>query len=418
MRRKNGPVIAYVGRILPSLSETFIVREIAALRKLGLAIKPFSIHPFDPEVIHPEAPELSSEVEVLTCPANPQFWLAHIFFALAMPHRYFSCLWKYVLTGERTWDLRLRCFKFFLLAPLLALRVRKTEVTHIHAHFANVSTAVSMMAAALAGISFSFTIHTNYEMIIDGILMNRKLAAARFVVTISRFNITHYLLPLFKATDLSKIHIVRCGIDCDKYIPESHSQHNPPLILSVGRLADNKGFHTLVSACRILKEMGVETRCEIIGEGPERANLEEQISEAGLSGAVTLVGQFLAEHVRNSLSRADLFALPCCYGKSEEEKGNHDGIPVALMEAMAMGIPTISTRIGGIPELILDEQTGLLVSHEDPEALAHAMVRIIQDRDLAERLSSGGREIVEREFNIYRSASRLFDLFMRDTVRN
>ena len=360
-KSKRRRLIAYVGRVLPLVSETFVVREIAALRDLGVPIKVFSIHPFDPSVIHPEAPDLKSEVEVLSRPSDPRFWLAHLLFAVIYPHRYFRCLWQYVLTAEKSWHRRLRCLKFFLVAPFFALRARRLGVTHIHAHFSNVPTAITMMASKLAKIPFSFTVHTNYEMIIDGILMNQKFAAASFVVTISRFNITNYFLPRFTAADTSRIHLVRCGIDCDKYSPafrhaddpvRAEVSKYPPVILSVGRLADNKGFHTLVSACRILKELGIEARCLIIGAGPEREKLLKQIETEGLADRVTLLGQLLADDVRSYLSRADLFALPCCYSKSEEENGNHDGIPVALMEAMAMGVPTVSTSIGGIPELI------------------------------------------------------------------
>jgi glycosyltransferase involved in cell wall biosynthesis len=273
-----------------------------------------------------------------------------------------------------------------------------------------------MMASMLSKIPFSFTVHTNYEMIIDGILMNQKFAAASFVVTISRFNITNYFLPRFNAADPSRIHLVRCGIDCDKYSPAPRHTGSPPVILSVGRLADNKGFHTLVSGCRILKELGIDAQCLIIGAGPEREKILKQIEAEGIADRVTLLGQLLADDVRSYLARADLFALPCCYSKSLEENGNHDGIPVALMEAMAMGVPTVSTSIGGIPELIQHGKTGLIVRPDDPEALAGAMAAIIQDSELASRLSRAGREIVEREFNIRRSAGQLYELFMRDAA--
>ncbi|MHC1728486.1 MAG: glycosyltransferase family 4 protein [Syntrophobacteraceae bacterium] len=406
-------LIAYVGRIVPSVSETFVAREIAALRKLGIPIKVFSVHPFDPKVVHPEAPELSSEVEVLTRPSDPHFWAAHAFFKFTHPVRYLRCLWDYVLSGEKSRHLRLRCFHFFLVAPYFAYLLQKCGATHVHAHFANVPTAVAMMAARLAGIPFSFTIHSRYEMIIDGILMNQKLAAAEFVVTISRFNIDTYLLPRFPAAEAAKIHVVRCGIDCDRYSPGPHLLKSPPIILSVGRLSDTKGFPTLISACRRLKDMGIEAKCVIIGDGPDRQSLLRQIQGEGISAHVTLAGELLADRVQSWFKRADLFVLPCCVSKTGPEKGNHDGIPYALIEAMAMGIPVVSTYIGGIPELIHNGETGLLVQPDEPDALAEAMAGIIQDGHLSKRLSEAGRDFVMREFNVSRSANQLFELFMK-----
>lgn len=414
---KAGKVhIAYIGRVLPSVSETFVVREIAALRRRGIPISAFSVHPFDPNVLHPEAPDLNSEIEVLTRPSDPRFWLAHLLFAIAHPGRYAKCMWKYVFTGEKTWALRLRCLRFFLVAPFFACLVRQRGITHIHAHFANAATSVAMMAATLAGVPFSFTVHTNYEMIIDNTLMHEKLSEAKFVVTISRFNIENYLLREFGFSDADKLFVVRCGIDCDNHCPNHHSLNSAPLIVSVGRLYETKGFHTLVDACKTLKDLGVQAKCLIIGGGPERERLQRQIEDENLSDTVTLLGELLPENVKSYLAKSDVFALPCCTGKSEGEKGHHDGIPVALMEAMAMGVPSVSTFVGGIPELVHNGETGLLVQPEDPEKLAHAIAEIIRNPELAQKLSVSGRDHVQREFNIHRSADRLFRLFMKGTV--
>lgn len=406
-------LIAYVGRIVPSVSETFVVREIAALRKLGVAIKTFSIHSYNPKVIHPEEPKLSSEVEVLTRPSKPLFWVAHLIFQFSHPFKYFSCLWDFVLSGEKTWSLRLRCLHFFLVGPYFAYLLQKCGATHVHAHFANVPTAVAMIASRMVGIPFSFTIHSRYETVIDSILMNQKLAAAKFVVSISRFNIDNYLSPRFPASRTSNIHVVRCGIDCDRYFPEPHSLNSPPLILSVGRLSDTKGFPTLISACRLLRTRKVDCTCLIVGNGPDRESLQRQIEKEKISDNINLIGELLADDVKRLFKTADVFVLPCCVSKTAGEEGNHDGIPYALIEAMAMGIPVISTYIGGIPELICSGETGLLVQPEDPEALVGAIAAVIQDRQLAKKLSEAGRDFVLREFNVNRSAAQLLELFTR-----
>lgn len=415
MKQNKRKRIAYVSRIIPSVSETFVVREIAALRDLGLSIKVFSVHAFDPAIVHPEIPELNSETEVLTCPSNPLFWLAHLYFLSRFPGRYLRCFKNYVAKGEPARASRLRCLRFFLVAPFFALRVRQSGVTHIHAHFANVSAAIAMMAASLAGIPFSITIHSRFEMLIDRLLMPQKLAAAKFVATISRFNIEKYLLPVFHA-DPSKVFLVRCGIDCDRYTRGRPALTGPPLVLSVGRLSDTKGFPTLVDACRMLREWGIEARCVIIGGGQDRESIEARIEAEGLSDRVALAGELFADKVKEFLEKAHMFVLPCRVSTSTAERGNHDGIPYALIEAMAMGIPSISTPIGGIPELILDGRTGLLVEPENPRALAQAIAAVIRDPDLAARLSAGGRDMVFREFNVRRSAQRLYELFTQNEI--
>ena len=169
------------------ISETFVVREIVALRRLGLSVKVFSLHPPETGVFHPEAPDLAREAEVLIQPQNPLFWLAHLIFALRFPGRYFHCLYAYVLTADEPWRSRRRCLSYFMVAPFAAWRLRRAGIQHLHAHFANAPASVALMAAALAGISFSFTAHA-YDIFIDKLLLPAKLAAAAFVACISRYN--------------------------------------------------------------------------------------------------------------------------------------------------------------------------------------------------------------------------------------
>ncbi|MCX5893096.1 MAG: hypothetical protein NTW80_09025, partial [Deltaproteobacteria bacterium] len=138
--------IAYLGRILPVLSETFVVREIAALRSLGIKIKAFSLYPPDDRVVHPEAPELAREVQVLFQPARPSFWWAHLCFLFRHPRRYWHCLVRYALRAPETWRQRRRCLAFFLVAPYAAWRLRRAGVQHLHAHFANAPASLAMPA--------------------------------------------------------------------------------------------------------------------------------------------------------------------------------------------------------------------------------------------------------------------------------
>lgn len=397
-------VIGYLGRILPALSETFVVREIAALRRLGVEVKPFSLYPPDAYVVHPEAPDLAREVEVLVRPSHPLFWLAHIAFALRFPGRYVLCFWRYVLGSGEPWRRRFRCLVHFTVAPFAALRLRRAGVAHLHAHFANAAASVAMMAAELAGVPFSFTAHA-YDIFIDDLLLPAKLSAAAFVATCSYFNV-RYLREHYPEAAGATIEIVRYGVDPEAFAPRPHPQGTSPVILAVGRLVEKKGFHVLLEACARLRASGVEVQCLIVGEGPEADRLGRVITELRLSDRVMLLGKLLPKDLLTYYRRADLLVMPSCMSGNDR-----DGIPNVLIEAMAMEIPVVSTRVSGIPELVQDGETGLLVNPDDPAGLAEAIARLLHDRGLAHRLAKAGRELVIREFNIHNSAQKLLRLF-------
>lgn len=398
----NQPVIGYLGRILPTLSETFVVREIAALRRLGQEVHAFSLYPPDRTAVHPEAPELAEEVEVLVRPTHPQFWLAHLIVLLRSPLRYFHCLWRYGLAANEPWRRRLHCLAYFAVAPFAAVCLRRAGVTHLHAHFANAATTTAMMAAALAGIPFSFMAHA-YDIFVDDVLLAAKLSAAAFVATCSHFHV-HYLQEHYPVR--ASIFVVRYGVDPEMFAPRQSSPLTPPLIFAVGRLVETKGFHTLVEACARLRALPLAADCLIIGEGPERERLTHMITELQLADRVTLFGKLPPAEVSARYSQASLLVMPSCVRNNDR-----DGIPNVLLEAMVMGIPVVSTRVSGIPELVRNDETGLLVEPDDPEALAKAIARLITDPILAERLARAGRELVLQEFNIYKSAQRLQRLF-------
>ena len=220
--------LAYLGRILPAISETFVVREIAALRRLGLSVTVFSLHPPETGGIHPEAPDLAREAKVLIQPQNPLFWLAHLIFALRFPGRYFKCLDAYVLAAGEPWQSRRRCLSYFMVAPYAAWRLRRAGIQHCHAHFANAPASVALMAAALAGISFSFTAHA-YDIFIDTVLLPAKLAAAAFVACISRYN-RRFLRQHYPEARLAHLEVVRNGLDTSRFCRTPTPRGRPPAL--------------------------------------------------------------------------------------------------------------------------------------------------------------------------------------------
>jgi colanic acid/amylovoran biosynthesis glycosyltransferase len=404
-RMSRGPYrLAYLGRILPTISETFVVREIVALRRLGLSVKVFSLNPPETGVCHPEAPDLAREAEVLIQPQNPLFWLAHPVFALRFPGRYFHCLYAYVLTADEPWPSRRRCLAYFMVAPFAAWRLRRAGILHLHAHFANAPASVALMAAALAGISFSFTAHA-YDIFIDKLLLPAKLGAAAFVACISRYNRRH-LRGHYPEARLAHLEVVRNGLDTARFCPEPHPQGVPPCIIAVGRLVETKGFHVLVEACARLRDRGLPCQCLIIGDGPEAGRLKDLVNDFGVNDRVVLKGKLPPAAMLSYYRRADVLAMPSCIRNQDA-----DGIPTVLIEAMAMEIPVVATRVSGIPELVVDGETGLLVAPDDAAALAEALARLIRDRDLARRLAQAGHDLVVSQFNGENSALQLSRLF-------
>ena len=206
--------------------------------------------------------------------------------------------------------------------------------------------------------------------------------------------------------------VIRCGVDPAAFTATGPSNAEPPLLLAVGRLVDYKGFRFLLRACHTLVERGLDFRCRIIGNGPEEAALQRQIDTLGLHGIVELAGVVPHGEMVGEFARAAVFVLPCCEGAG----GEMDGIPVAMMEAMARGLPVVSTRLTGIPELVHEGENGLLAEPEDPDGLAGALANLLVDGGLRERLGERARRTVVAEYDLATNTSMLAAMLHRSAV--
>jgi glycosyltransferase involved in cell wall biosynthesis len=279
-------------------------------------------------------------------------------------------------------------------------------VRHVHAHFAGLAARTAFWIEHFFGIGFSFTAHANdifapkpFE-----VSLGALVGAARAVVTVSEFGV-QFLREKFPGAAL-KIRCVYNGIDLARFRPADLSA-TPPVIISIGRLIEKKGFADLIEACRLLRARGTDFRCEIIGEGPLEAALQEQINAGGLTGVVLLTGPLAQGEVVARLANAAVFALPCV----AETGGGMDNLPTVIMEAMAASLPVVSTPVGGVPEMVVDGMTGLLVAEHQPAALAEALERLLADRALARSLGEAGRQRAADLFTIGKSAQALGVLF-------
>lgn len=405
---KQSRRIAYIAEMFPSLTQTFVYREVLALRNRGVPIHTFSIWPSDPVNLSEEAVPLTEGTFYIFPFSFISLISIHVRCFVARPLRYLKTL-AFVLTQpEEPLRNRWRSLRHFTYGMVAIFEMERLGIQHVHAHFGSSASSIALIAHRLLGISFSLTLHA-HGIFLDRLLLRAKLQNARFVVTISEFN-RQFLQQLFPDDGLeTKIRIVHCGLDPDVFVPSSEpSRGNEELnIVGIGRLDPRKGFHVLIEACHNLAKRGVPFRCHILGEGGERRRLEALIDGYDLHECVSLPGFVYQDKVRMALAQADVFVLPCVKDKS----GELDGIPVALMEAMAMQVPTVSTTVSGIPELIEHECNGLLVPAQDATRLADALQRLNEDPEWRQQLGRAGRETVINEFNIYRSAEQMAHLF-------
>lgn len=396
--------IAYILDVFPVLSETFVVREMLELRKLGVDLSIHSLHQRNNELTHGFVDELVQETHYFPRGDNshrPKILLSHIKLFLGNPKRYCAAMALALKYGKKTVG------EFFWAAYFIE-EFKKTNITHIHAHFALDGSKYAMLISALTDTPYSFTIHAHdiflkkhADTLVD------KFNRAKFVASISKFN-KRYVMEHYSAVNPSQFKFVHCGIEMDHFPLRDYKERNKLNILSTGRLVEQKGFRYLVEACGILKnEIGLDFTCNIIGEGVDRTELEEIIKQQKLEGTVNLLGAMEHSSVKELLLEADLFAMPCVV----THDGTMDGIPVALMEAMAVGVPVISTRVSGIPELIND-RVGKLVEQKNSREMAGAIVEFAKlSHNDRIKMGQEARHVIDQEFNSTTEAAKLLSYF-------
>jgi glycosyltransferase involved in cell wall biosynthesis len=396
--------VGYLMSWYPAVTETFILHEMLELSRRGVDLEIFPLLGAAHDVRHPGAEELAHKVRYhrglsLETAAAQLHWLRR------RPGAYLRA-WGRALAGNaRSPGFLARALVVVPRAAVVARRMEERGVRHVHAHWATHPALAAYVVKELTGIGYSFTAHA-HDLYLDRAMLREKVAGARFVVTISHFN-RELLRRLYGAAAAAKTAVIPCGVDPHLFRPRPpRTKERVFRIACVAGLRDYKGHRWLVEACRLLQERGVPIRCALVGDGPERAALIAQIAAAGLAGKVEVLGSQPQDRVRALLERSDAMVLPSVVTPA----GMMDGIPVALMEAMAAGIPVISTRVSGIPELVHDGETGLLAPERDAGALADAIHRLQKDPALAARLAAAGRDHVLAEFNLERNVGRLREL--------
>ncbi len=372
------PPFAYVFERFPSFTQTFCVREVMELRRQGVKPLIFSIHDTAGEDIRHFPPELIKDV--ITLPQGEA--LVDEVKALKssdlLPQ-------KAVLTlrhwGEKPDKRRVHE------AAWIGAHLARAKVRHVHAHFGGLAARTCWWLREFHRFSYSFTGHANDILCRDTFEVSRSMLVrdASTVVTVSDFTARHLRETYGGGRKVKRVYN---GLDLEPISSGigSVAKSSPPLILSVGRLTEKKGYGDLISACGFLRDRQVDFRCEIIGTGELEDELRARIATLGLDGQVDLAGPKPMDYIIRRLHETSVFALACV----TEDDGGMDNLPTVIMEAMAAGLPCVSTRLAGVPEMVVEGKTGLLVDEKSPADLADALARLLASPESQKSMGEAG----------------------------
>lgn len=382
--------IAYLTGEYPRATDTFIQREVAGLRALGVEVHTFSVRPTGTEhIVGTEQQAERDRTVTLLPPHIPQLLQAHFSLLFRSPRRYSQGL-KLAWVGRSPgFKALLYQFIYFIEAGTLAHALKQRQIQHLHNHLADSSCTVAMLAATLAGIRFSFTIHgpaiffEPYRWRLD-----LKVRQALFVSCISYY--CRSQLMLFCPSDQwPKLHIVHCAVDLQRFTPVIH-QPNSKKLLYTGRLSAAKGLPILFQAMAQVVPHHPDVALTLVGDGLDRTALETLAADLKLTPYIKFVGYQSQEAVCQYLHNSDIFVLPSF----------SEGLPVALMEALAAGVPVITTAIAGISELVEDGMNGYLIPPGAMEPLVLRLEQLLSDANLRQQMGTAGRIKVTQDFNL------------------
>ncbi len=395
--------VGYLLRMYPRFSQTFVVNEIQALERLGTEVLIASLRLPNEGIFHESVTKVRAQ-------------------ATYLEDRFLGCMrsqvaaqWGFFRRSPRKYAALARIVRqhrsiawFEMCQAAAFVRwARKQGIEHVHVHFGTDEANVAMFAHMLGGPTYSMTLHA-FDIFRDNVdrsLLARKINHSQFTVTVCESN-RKFLTECVPGVDARKVRVIYNGIDLKEFSP-ADDRREPNSIFSVGRLIEKKGFGHLIRAVAVLRDLDLPVICRIAGEGRDYQKLAKQIRQHNLEKQVMLLGSVRQNEVRDWMKRSACFALPCIQAKD----GNIDALPTVLLESLACGCPSVSTRLSGVPEIIEDGVSGLLVEPCDDAALADAIRRIHSDSRLAKSLAEGGRARAVDRFNGMENVARLRDLF-------
>lgn len=388
--------ILYALTEFPVLSESFVLNEIQALEARGHTITVVALREGESEALHDEISRLSADVHYIGVPSALDFT------SLLRTRSLRPGVWQTISTNRPILQLGALTIAYDIVDICRSL---PTKIDHIHSHFPSRDKIGAGMAAEIMDISFSITCHANliFESP-DEIVIEQISQFSNAIVTISEYH-RQYLAERFSMYS-RKIAVVRASIDTDKFSPTSCSSSSPRL-LTVGRLVEKKGYETAVQAVDRLVKDYPGLQYHIVGTGPLKTHIQTEIRKRELEENIQMISNISDSQLLSEYDYADIFLLPCTITNT----GDRDGIPVVLMEAMAMHTPPVTTDVAGIPELVEDNQNGMLADRDSPIDTAKKAEQLLQNPDLIKQMANQGRKKVEREFSAEKSAKSLEEVF-------
>jgi colanic acid/amylovoran biosynthesis glycosyltransferase len=398
--------VGYLMSRFPKLSETFVLNEIAACAEYGVPVEVFPLLRERQSHLHPEAADWVRRARFHPF-LSPSIVAANVRALYRHPVRFLTLAAEVLRGTFGSLNFLVGALGIFPKTVRIAEEMREAGVTHVHAHFATHPALAALIVNRLTGIPFSFTAHGS-DLHVNRRMLDTKVDAARFVVTVSEYN-RDVIVRECGERALEKVHVIHCGVDPCVFRPKASqaTERHGFRVVCVASLEEVKGHRYLVEACRLLRERGVGFQCHLVGEGPRRRDVERQVAAAGLGQDVVFHGGLPRPAVLQLLMQADAAVL----ASHPTRSGKREGIPVALMEAMACGLPVVATAISGIPELVENGVSGLLVPSAAPVALADALEHLAKDPALCANLGSAGRLRVETSFNLRRCCEELLRRF-------
>ena len=412
--------IGYLLRSYPRLSQTFVLNEILALERAGVSIQIFALTNPHERVVQMQVSQVRAPVHYLDADIQPRSLRQMLYENAKVAWLHFKgYLGSLVyIVAHRSIDegytasSRWACFlQAVHLIYIFMLNERNTgeRIDHLHAHFAHDPALIACLVHRMTGISFSFTAHARDLYQVPEKVLADRIHAAKAVVTCCHTNLEH--LGRIAPSQQSKFLLIYHGVNLNDFQPLSNSGAAParrPLILSIGRLVEKKGFQDLLQALLIVKEGGEEFYCNIYGDGPLCEQLRDWIDKHDMTDEVTLMGDCTQQELISVYQNATLFILT----PAQTEDGDRDGIPNVVVEAMAVGLPVITTAVAGIPELVEHDQNGLLYQPHDVAGIASGIIELLRDTEKRTQLGSAASKRVNEHFDITQAASRLKALFV------
>lgn len=395
----SGAKVGYVLTHYPKLAQTFIAGEIDAVERAGVPVRVFAMNAPEASDLARESAEAKAARTTYLKPAMAEAMAALLGVTLRHPLAMAGVWGKAIASGGASPARIVRRLAHLAQGALVAKLVRRDNIERLHAHFGLAPATIAWLATLIAhaegrrSARFGFTIHGFHDFFDPAeTRLDLKARDASQVLCISDFTRSQLCLTTDPAW-WPRFHVARCGVDTGAF-----AYRDPPVlagrttIMALGRLSPEKGFAVLVQAMALLRERGVEAELRIVGDGPTRSELERQIAALNLGDRVTLTGELPPAEVSRELAASDLFAMASF----------SEGLPISIMEAMAVGVPVVSTWIAGIPELARQGETALTVPPADAGALADAIARLAGDEALRIRLARAGRALVERQHDLWR----------------